>query len=335
MQMVEQDAKDSCAAQGKKVFIADAKQSGIPLFIESAHAQYLCIGPDDVTHLSTFGADVIWASNLNGVGIVSVTPSSVAEKSGLRPGDVLHEFAGDPVARTGQLESAIERCRWAIRLSSKFVAKGRTQPLPHVSRRVGAQPDPKRSLNGRSGYAVRLMLVVLRPAIQPDMKPGNAKSGCIDPEAAAWSLQANLYGPPQRFQQGMLLFLRSRSKERAQMTVAHAPCLRLGYDKDRVPTNIGKPGDQVRSGGGLQQGQKRCGIRGSPVKQSPLKDDMLVGALQSVPLQWRQLPEEGHKWREAQLGKEESAERFVVDPTIQDLGERDRAPVATQRYPFS
>jgi hypothetical protein len=109
MQMVEQDAKDSCAAQGKKAFIADSKQSGIPLFIESAHAQYLCVGPDDVTHLSTFGADVIWASNLNGVGIISVTPSSVAETSGLRPGDVLGEFAGAAIALTDELQTAIEK----------------------------------------------------------------------------------------------------------------------------------------------------------------------------------------------------------------------------------
>jgi hypothetical protein len=109
MQMVEHDAKNSCAVQGKAAFIADAKQSGIPLFIESAHAQYLCVGPDDVTHLPTFGADVIWASNLNGIGIVSVTPDSVAEKSGLRASDVLHEFAGAPVSRTGELQSAIEK----------------------------------------------------------------------------------------------------------------------------------------------------------------------------------------------------------------------------------
>ena len=109
MQMVEQDAKHECAAQGKKAFITNAKQSGIPLLIDSAHAQYLCVGPDDVTHVSTFGADVIWASSLNGVGIVSVTPSSVAEKSGLRPGDVLHEFAGAPIARAGELQSAIEK----------------------------------------------------------------------------------------------------------------------------------------------------------------------------------------------------------------------------------
>jgi hypothetical protein len=146
-----------------------------------------------------------------------------------------------------------------------------------------ALSTPKRSLNGRSGYAVRLMLVVLRPAVQPDMKPRNAKSGCTDPEAAAWSLQASLGGPSQRFQQGMLLFLRSRSKERAQMTVAHAPCQRLGYDKDRVPTNIGKRSDQVRSGGSLQQGQKRCGVRGSPVKQPSLKDNMLVGVTPECP----------------------------------------------------
>lgn len=110
MQMVEQDAKETCAAQGKKAFLANAKQSGVPLFIESAHAQILCIGPDDITHLpSTFGADAVWATNLNGVGIVSVAPGSVAERAGLKPGDIVHEFAGTAVLRTGELQSAVEK----------------------------------------------------------------------------------------------------------------------------------------------------------------------------------------------------------------------------------
>src|SRR5579863_713551 len=73
-QMVEKDANDSCAAQGKKAFIFDSKQSGIPLFIESASAMVLCVGPDDVTHLPPiFGADAVSASNFRGAGIFSVT----------------------------------------------------------------------------------------------------------------------------------------------------------------------------------------------------------------------------------------------------------------------
>jgi PDZ domain len=108
MQMVEKDAKESCAAQRKEAFITEAKQNGIPLFVESARAQYLCIGPDDITHLpSTFGADAFWATSLNGVGIVSVTQGSVAERAGLKSNDVVHEFAGIPIARTEELQSAI------------------------------------------------------------------------------------------------------------------------------------------------------------------------------------------------------------------------------------
>ncbi len=72
-QMVEKNANDTCKAQ--KAFIFDSKQSGIPLFIESVSATFLCVEPDDITHLpAMFGADAVSASNFNGAGIISVTP---------------------------------------------------------------------------------------------------------------------------------------------------------------------------------------------------------------------------------------------------------------------
>jgi hypothetical protein len=102
--MVEKDANDSCAKQGKKAFIFDAKQSGIPLFIESASAMVLCVGPDDITHLPpVFGADAVSASNFRGAGIVSVTPGSVADKAGLKTNDIVYEFAGHPIALPADL----------------------------------------------------------------------------------------------------------------------------------------------------------------------------------------------------------------------------------------
>ena len=98
-QMVEKNANDSCSAQGKKAFIFDSKQSGIPLFIESASATFLCVGPDEVTHLPPiFGADAVSASNFHGAGIFSVTAGSVAAKAGLKPNDIVYEFAGRSVA---------------------------------------------------------------------------------------------------------------------------------------------------------------------------------------------------------------------------------------------
>src|SRR5581483_1297879 len=97
-QMVEHDANDSCAKQGKKAFIFDAKQSGIPLFVDSASAMVLCVGPEDVVHLSpAFGADAVSAANFKGAGIVSVTPGSVAAKALLKPNDIVVEFGGHEI----------------------------------------------------------------------------------------------------------------------------------------------------------------------------------------------------------------------------------------------
>lgn len=108
--MVQKNAKDSCASQGKKAFIFDAKQNGVPLLIESASAMVLCVGPDDVTHLpATFGADAVSASNFSGAGILSVVAGSVAEKAGVKEGDIIVDFAESPIANARELRSYIER----------------------------------------------------------------------------------------------------------------------------------------------------------------------------------------------------------------------------------
>jgi S1-C subfamily serine protease len=108
MDMLQQDAKNMCAAKGKKPFLADAQQSGIPLMIESAHAQVYCFGPDDITHVPSLGTDVIWISSLDGAGVVSVTPGSVAQKAGLRPNDVIEQFADTPITNRAAFLSIVE-----------------------------------------------------------------------------------------------------------------------------------------------------------------------------------------------------------------------------------
>jgi membrane-associated protease RseP (regulator of RpoE activity) len=103
-QMVEHDVNASCAKQGKKAFIFDAKQSAIPLLIDSASAMYLCVGPEDVVHLSpAFGADAISASTFKGAGIVSVIPGSVAAKALLKPNDIVVEYGGHTIESAAEL----------------------------------------------------------------------------------------------------------------------------------------------------------------------------------------------------------------------------------------
>jgi hypothetical protein len=107
--MVEKDANDSCAKQGKKAFIFDGKQSGIPLVFESASVMVLCVGPDDVTRMpETFGADAVSASNFHGAGIVAVTAEAVAGKAGLKPNDIVYEFAGHPIASAADLRLEVD-----------------------------------------------------------------------------------------------------------------------------------------------------------------------------------------------------------------------------------
>src|SRR5258708_40115571 len=94
-QMVEQQAKDSCAKKGKTAFITDMRHSGVPLLIESASANVLCFGADAVTHLPPeFGADAISIGDPQGAGIVALTTAAVADKAGLRIYDVVFDVGG-------------------------------------------------------------------------------------------------------------------------------------------------------------------------------------------------------------------------------------------------
>src|SRR5437879_5106974 len=89
-QMTREKAKEHCAAQGKRPFIAEAEQQGVPLFIESANVLFYCVGPDDI--LSTpaaFGAEIVGGADLHGVGVMTVSSGSIADKAGLKAGDIL------------------------------------------------------------------------------------------------------------------------------------------------------------------------------------------------------------------------------------------------------
>ena len=108
-QMVQQQAKDMCAEEGKRPFVSEAKHDGIPLVIESASLRVHCVGPDDLVQMpSGFGADVINAPDLKGVGVFAVAPGSIAEKATLKAGDVIYEFGGQAVLHPIDLQTVIE-----------------------------------------------------------------------------------------------------------------------------------------------------------------------------------------------------------------------------------
>jgi YVTN family beta-propeller protein len=111
MQAAQQEVTDDCKGQGKKPFLVDVHQSGVPLITaETARIKYVCLGQNDVTHLpSRFGADAVTVSGASGVGIASVTPGSVAEKAGLKPNDFVYNFAGSLIAHVPDLVTAIDK----------------------------------------------------------------------------------------------------------------------------------------------------------------------------------------------------------------------------------
>ena len=120
-QMTREKAKEHCAAQGKRPFIAEAEQQGVPLFIESANVLFYCVGPDDI--LSTpaaFGAQIVGGADLHGVGVMTVSPGSIADKAGLKAGDILYEYAGRSITRPAELQTGIQGSASGDRVPIKF-----------------------------------------------------------------------------------------------------------------------------------------------------------------------------------------------------------------------
>jgi S1-C subfamily serine protease len=103
----QRESDQACAAQGKRAFIAELTESGA-LVTVSAHARYLCVAAAEIAHLPPpFDVEVLLLTRFNGVGILSVTPGSIADKAGLKANDVVTTFAGTKVARAADLQAAV------------------------------------------------------------------------------------------------------------------------------------------------------------------------------------------------------------------------------------
>lgn len=124
--MVEHDAKANCANEGKQAFIYNAKQNGIPLVIESASATVLCVGPENITRLpENFGGDGVSASNFSGAGILSVQRGLIADKSGIKPGDIIYQFNGGEIADARALLAYLDRQPPATQASVRLHRSGK------------------------------------------------------------------------------------------------------------------------------------------------------------------------------------------------------------------
>lgn len=104
-QVVQEQMTKTCARHGEKPFVIDVSDH---LYTVSATA--LCVGRDDAIHMPPgFGVDVLWSPrNFAGLGILSVQPDSVADKAGVKTGDILYEFGGQQVSNPNDLSTDIK-----------------------------------------------------------------------------------------------------------------------------------------------------------------------------------------------------------------------------------
>lgn len=108
-QMVHDDAVKHCTEQGKQTFFVSTEHQGVPLLIESANATYYCYSPEQVSKMpGPFGVDVLDGLDLKGVGVVAVAAGSIADKAGIRAGDIIYALSDLPISRCGDLRTAID-----------------------------------------------------------------------------------------------------------------------------------------------------------------------------------------------------------------------------------
>lgn len=120
---------DACAAQGKRAFIANLQESG-KLVTLSAHADYLCVSPQEIAHLPPpFDVEALLLTRFDGVGILSVAHGSIPEKAGLKANDVVTGFAGTPILRAAELQAAVALMRPGSEALIKVRRAGRETEL--------------------------------------------------------------------------------------------------------------------------------------------------------------------------------------------------------------
>jgi S1-C subfamily serine protease len=122
VQQANEQARSTCAAKGRTAFLVEAR-------LDPGDVRFLCVSANTITHLSSFGADVIWTDDIDGVGVVAVSPGSIAGKAGVQPNDVVQEFAGRHVAGAAELQAALVQVPTGSQAIIKVRRNGRDAAL--------------------------------------------------------------------------------------------------------------------------------------------------------------------------------------------------------------
>lgn len=112
MYMAKNQMNRYCAKRGEHAFVKEATQNGIPVVLDfGSMIVAVCYSDEDVVHFPDLGIDVIplgESKPAKGVGIVSVSSHSIADRSGLRVGDIIAEYAGQNIEKPAELRAAVD-----------------------------------------------------------------------------------------------------------------------------------------------------------------------------------------------------------------------------------
>jgi len=112
MDMAKYKLNQYCTKRGEHPFVKEATQNGVPVVLDFGSTLVaVCYSDDEIVHFPDLGIDVISLGEVKsetGVGVVSVTLHSIADKAGLRVGDIVAQYAGQATPSPAQLRAAVD-----------------------------------------------------------------------------------------------------------------------------------------------------------------------------------------------------------------------------------
>ncbi|HEY0878702.1 MAG TPA: DegQ family serine endoprotease [Zeimonas sp.] len=128
--------------------------------VATGEAQHAQLGVT-IQELNQALADSFKLQSPSGALISSIAPGSAAQKAGLKPGDVILSFNGEPVEQSGDLAAMVGMSKPGAKVSLEVMRDGRKQQIDAVlgeaqPEQMASAESPSTSANsGRLGLAVR------------------------------------------------------------------------------------------------------------------------------------------------------------------------------------
>ena len=134
-------------------------------------------------------AESLKLKSLHGALVASVENGGPAAKGGLKPGDVIVRYAGEPIEESTELPARVARTQPGTQVPIEVIRNGQAQKLTIT---IGQMPDPKQALAQAPGQAQGRLGVAVRDLSPQEQKSVNVEGGVLVENAAGPAVKAGI-----------------------------------------------------------------------------------------------------------------------------------------------